>query len=80
MTDEERKIMQQHIGYWKPYLDNGTMLVFGPVLDPKGAYSLGIVAVEDEAQLQSLLEKDPAASINTYEYHPMLAVIADSIG
>lgn len=80
MTDEERDIMLRHIVYWKPYLDTGTMLIFGPVLDPKGVYGLGIVAVKDEAELQSLIENDPASRINEYEYHPMLAVMADQLG
>lgn len=80
MTGEERDIMLQHVAYWKPYLDTGTMLIFGPVLDPKGAYGLGIVAVKDEAELRSLIDRDPASRINEYEYHPMLAVMADQIG
>ena len=75
MTAEELTIMQQHIAYWKPYLDNGTMIVYGPVLDPHGAYGLGIVGVKDESELQLLIEKDPASKINKYEYFPMRAVV-----
>jgi len=75
MTAEELAIMQQHIAYWKPYIDNGTMIVFGPVLDPKGAYGLGIVGVNDESELHHLIEKDPASKINKYEYFPMRAVV-----
>jgi len=74
MTDAERAIMMQHIAYWKTYLDQGTMLVFGPVLDPAGTYGLGIVEVDDEEQLKTLLANDPASTINVYEYHPMRAV------
>jgi hypothetical protein len=74
MSDEERKIMQQHIVYWSGYMDKGIMLIFGPVFDPKGAYGLGIVAVDDENQLLTLLGNDPASTINKYEYYPMRAV------
>ena len=74
MTDEERGIMQQHIAYWQEFLDAGIMLIFGPVMDPKGGYGLGIVEVENEQQLISLIDKDPAAKINKYEYYPMRAV------
>jgi uncharacterized protein YciI len=74
MTDEERNIMLQHVAYWKTYLDQGVMLVFGPVFDPKGGYGLGIVAVDDEKQLLDLIEKDPASRINKYEHYPMRAV------
>ena len=48
MTSEERGIMMQHVGYWQKYIDDGTMLVMGPVLDPKEAYGLGIIAVNTE--------------------------------
>ena len=75
MTDAERAIMQQHIAYWKKYLDNGVMLIFGPVLDPKGVYGLGIVAVDDESNVKGLIENDPASAINQYEYYPMMAVV-----
>jgi uncharacterized protein YciI len=76
MTPEERAIMQEHVAYWKPYMDNGIMLVLGPVLDPKGAYGFGIVAVDDESEVVTLTQNDPATRINTYEYYPMFAVFA----
>jgi uncharacterized protein YciI len=75
MTDEERAIMYQHIAYWKVYLDKGVVLVFGPVLDPAGAYGLGIVCVDGEDQVKELIAHDPAATINVYEYYPMRAVV-----
>ncbi len=74
MTLEEKEIMQRHVAYWKPFVENGTMLVLGPVFDPKGGYGIGIIGVEDESHLKSLLEKDPANGLNTYEYYPMRAV------
>ncbi len=75
MTAEERDIMQQHIAYWKTYMEQGIMIIFGPVIDPKGAYGFGIIAVDDPGQVQPLLGNDPASKINQYEYHPMLAVV-----
>ena len=77
MTAEELSIMQQHVAYWKPYLDNGTMIVYGPVLDPKSTYGLGIIGVKSEEELLRLIEKDPASKINKYEYYPMRAVTAN---
>jgi len=79
MTDEERNIMLRHIEYWKGYLKQGIMLVFGPVMDPKEVYGLGIVAVDDETQLAHLIENDPASKINTYEYFPMRAVVSEHL-
>ena len=75
MSESERAIMQQHLGYWKTCMDKGRVIVFGPVLDPAGAYGLGIVAVDSEEELQTFMKNDPAAKINRYEYHPMLAVV-----
>ena len=74
MTDEDRKIVQQHIAYWKEYMRKGIMLVFGPVLDPKGIYGIGIVEVDSEEQVRSLLDNDPASVIHNSEYYPMNAV------
>jgi uncharacterized protein YciI len=75
MNDQERAIMQQHLGYWKNFMDQGKVIVFGPVLDPAGAYGLGIVAVDSEQELREFMKNDPAATINRYEYHPMMAVV-----
>ena len=74
MTDEERDIMMQHLAYWTDYMHKGVVLVFGPVLDPKGIYGLGVIAVNDEEQLNDLITNDPAATINRYEFYPMRAV------
>jgi uncharacterized protein YciI len=74
MSEDERNIMQQHIAYWKQYMDEGIMHIFGPVLDPNGVYGLGIIYVESEQQVKELTTNDPASKINTYEYYPMMAV------
>jgi uncharacterized protein len=78
MSDEERNIMQQHVVYWKKYLDKGIAVVYGPVMDPNGIYGIGIVGLDNEKQLYSLMEGDPAAKINDYEFYPMKAVIREA--
>ena len=75
MTAEERNIMLQHVAYWTEYMNKGMVLVFGPVMDPKEIYGLGIVAVDQEDQLKTLIENDPAGKINRYEYYPMRAMV-----
>ena len=74
ITDAERAIMFQHVALWKNYLENGTMIVSGPVMDPKSGYGVGIIEVESEEQLQDIISKDPANGLNTYEFYPMRAV------
>jgi uncharacterized protein len=75
MTPEERAIMQQHIVYWRDLMDKGKVLVFGPVMDPKAVYGLGIIEAESEEEVKSFIANDPATTINTYEWHPMRAVV-----
>jgi uncharacterized protein YciI len=74
MTEEERGVMHHHIAYWKPYVENGTMLIMGPVSDPAGGYGVGIIAVDSKEQLLELLRNDPANGLNKYDYYPMRAV------
>jgi uncharacterized protein YciI len=76
MTETEREIMNQHVAYWKKHMDEGIAIVFGPVLDPNGVYGFGIISVHDEGQVTRFIKNDPAAAINSYEYYPMLAVVA----
>jgi uncharacterized protein len=77
MTEEEKNIMQQHIVYWKGYMDKGIMLIFGPVLDPKAVYGLGIIVADHEDEVKELIKNDPASRINQYEYYQMMAVVPD---
>ena len=49
-------------------------LAFEPVLDPRGAYGLGIVEVENEQQMKDMIANDPANGLNTYEFYLMKAV------
>jgi cyanate lyase len=53
----------------------GQVVVFGPVLDPAGAYGLGIVNAVNEAHVQELIKADPANGLNRYEFYRMLAIV-----
>jgi uncharacterized protein YciI len=75
MSPEERAIMQQHVVYWRGLMDKGKVLVFGPVMDPKAVYGLGIIEAESEEEVKDFIANDPATKINTYEYYPMRAVV-----
>ena len=75
MTEEERAVMTQHVAYWMDKMNKGQVVVFGPVFDPAGPYGLGVVAVDDEQQISTFIEHDPASKLNKYEYFPMKAVV-----
>jgi uncharacterized protein len=78
MSPEERAIMQQHIGYWTDLMRQGKVHVFGPVFDPSGPYGMGVVELDDEAQVNELIAHDPATKINKYEVYAMRAVLPSS--
>jgi uncharacterized protein YciI len=75
MTDEERAIMQRHVVYWRGLMDEGRVVVFGPVMDPGGPYGMGVIEAADEDEVENFIERDPASKINKYEWHPMRAVL-----
>jgi uncharacterized protein len=75
MTAEERTIMQKHVGYWMDLMNKGFVLAFGPVIDPAGAKGLGIVSVESEELLKTMMQEDLANGLNSYEWYPMMAVV-----
>ena len=75
MTEEERAVMMQHVAYWTEKMNDGKVVVFGPVMDPKGPYGLGVVIAENEQEIASFIENDPASKLNRYEYFPMRAVV-----
>jgi hypothetical protein len=74
MTQEERNVMLKHVAYWAPYVNDGTVIVLGPVMDPKGGYGIAVVAVKNEEQLNNLIANDSANGLNSYEIYPMRAV------
>lgn len=77
MTDEERGIMQRHAAYWRGHMAKGKVVVFGPVFDPRGAFGMGVVQVDNLKELEDWIADDPAVVVNDYEYHPMRAVLPE---
>jgi uncharacterized protein len=75
ITDDERTIMTSHIEYWQPYLENGTLLVFGPVMDPKGVFGMAVISVDSEEHARELAVNDPATRIGTVDVIPMKASV-----
>jgi hypothetical protein len=59
MTPAEGAAMQSHFGYWADQMNRGTAAAFGPVMDPRGTYGIGILTVDSQPQARSLCENDP---------------------
>ena len=75
MSAEERATMQQHVAYWSEKATRGIAIVFGPVMDPKGVYGMGVYKVRDEAEMNELLAHDPAKGLLRYELLPMAQAV-----
>jgi uncharacterized protein YciI len=67
MSDEEREIMGRHAAPWRPYIESGQMVVFGPVLDDTGSCGLGVIEAEDEHEdeLRAFAAADPVVTTGT---------------
>ena len=73
MSETERTIMNEHIEYWRDLTDKGIAVVFGPVLDPKSPWGLGIVEVDDENLAHAIAANDPSvkSGLNKVEIYTM---------
>jgi hypothetical protein len=79
MSADEREIMQKHVVYWTEKAGRGIAIVFGPVMDPAGVYGMGVYKVEDQAEMQKLIDADPANGLLKYEVFPMPRAVVGKI-
>ena len=54
ITEEERALMMQHAAYVRGFFESGSVLAYGPVLDPEGSFGVGLLEMADLARLKSL--------------------------
>jgi uncharacterized protein YciI len=73
MTAEERAVMQQHVQYVGEAFKQGSVLIYGPVLVPEGAYGMAVLEMADAAAVQNFLAGDPSikSGLNTAVFYPM---------
>ena len=62
ITDSEREIMNRHAAHWRPYLDRGDMVVFGPILTDDDSYGIAVVETDDEQALREFAAGDPVVT------------------
>jgi uncharacterized protein len=65
MSDEEREIMARHADHWRPLVESGQMVIFGPVLDSGGSWGLDVVEAEGEEELRAFAAQDPVVTTGT---------------
>ncbi len=75
MTDSEREMMSRHAAHWRPYLERGDMVVFGPVLTDEDSFGLAVVDTDDEQALREFAAQDPVVTSATaaFEFGRMAA-------
>ncbi len=81
MTEAEAEIMREHVAYWKGLLERGQALAYGPVDDPEGGYGIGIIALENDADLEAIRANDPTILANRgfkFDALPMLRLVTRS--
>ncbi|MEG9432782.1 YciI family protein [Terriglobus sp. ADX1] len=73
MSDEERAVMMAHRVYMDRYFAEGKVLIFGPVLDPEGAFGMGVMECESVEEVQTIMADDPSVKggLNRLEVHSM---------
>jgi len=68
LTDSEREIMGRHAAHWRPYLERGDMVVFGPILTEADSYGLAVVETDDEQALLDFAARDPVVTSATARF------------
>jgi uncharacterized protein len=73
ITAEETRLMNEHSRYFDQHFARGTVLVYGPVMAPDGAFGMAVLEVENEAEARTFGDEDPSvkAGMNRFEIYPM---------
>lgn len=68
ITDAENAVMERHATYLEGQMPAGKIVVYGPVMDPKGVFGIAIVEVESEDEVRDLIANDPATTSGLLQY------------
>jgi uncharacterized protein len=81
MNENEKALMGEHGKYWMGMCQEGTVLVYGPVMDPNGSFGMGIFEGADEAEIRRRTDADPVMKAGIgfkVEISPMQAFTRES--
>ena len=76
LSPAEADVMKRHALYWDDLITRGVVRMFalGLVLDPAGAFGIGVMERENESAVRALTGQDPAITAGIgmrYEIHLM---------
>jgi uncharacterized protein len=80
ITAEEAALMQAHADYWREWLNEGYVVVTGPVADPKGTYGILVLQLPDDKSPESLVNEDPVCKADRgfrFDIYPMRAMLPE---
>jgi uncharacterized protein len=67
VKDDERATMREHVEYWTEHVREGSVLMFGPVIDPRESWGFGVLRVASEDAALALIDRDPAKALGRHE-------------
>ena len=79
MTEAEREMMGRHGAYLRQWAEEGSVILFGPVGDPKGPWGLAIFEAVDEAKVKEIVDGDPVLNSGagfSHEILPMMQAVS----
>jgi uncharacterized protein YciI len=82
MNESEKATMGQHAAYWAEMCAKGCVLIYGPVLDTKGPFGMGVFEATDEAEVRRYTDADPVMKANigfNIEIVPMRAYTREKV-
>jgi len=81
ITPSEAQLMKEHSIYWRKVMDQGHVVAFGPVADPKGFFGALVLELPDDMGARALMLNDPVLLADVgfaFELYPMpSAVVRD---
>ena len=81
MNESEKALMGEHATYWAGMCKEGAVLVYGPVMDSKCPFGMGVFEGADEAEVKRRADADPVMKANIgfkIEITPMRAITRES--
>lgn len=81
MTTEERTLMVEHAAYARAAFTAGTLICYGPVMDPEGTFGIALLEVDSLALAEQFALGDPTikAGLHRFSLCPMMIAGAQGL-
>lgn len=62
MTENEQRVMGEHMTYWSELFNKGYVVVYGPVFDPSGVYGMAVLELNTKEEADTIKTNDPGVT------------------